>query len=127
MTREREDMENICPPDYVLNTYTRIIDFTYKKYAEKKDSIHYGIITKVMIDWLIDRLYLNEATDAQLNEYWFAIDNYFRNITMEKDIAGEWQWKENIDIRWYMDCDSAWKEVVNYVARSRRNKSKEER
>ena len=108
------------PVSAVLDTYTRIIDFTYKKYEEKIDEIEYGFISGELVKWLIDRLYLNETTDEQLNEYWFAIDRYFQNLMMEKDSDGEWQWKKDVDIRWYMDCDSAWKEVVNSVARKRR-------
>ena len=113
-------VDMVRPPEYILDTYNRIIEFTYKKYEEKKATISRGIITREMIDWLIDRLYLNDATDDQLNEYWFAVDRFFRNKMMEKDIDGEWQWKQGVDIMWYMDCDSAWKEVINSVARSRR-------
>lgn len=112
--------KNIKPAEAILDRYTAIINFTYLEYYERKDSIEQGFITGENLNWLIDRLYLNRATDEQLNEYWFAIDRFFRNLMMIKDEAGEWKWNTESDISWYRDCDSAWKETVNYVARSRR-------
>lgn len=111
---------SIRPASTTLDKYTAIIQFTYQEYYKRKDSITEGFIDGCTLKWLIDRLYLESATDEQLNEYWFAIDRYFRNLMMLKDTKGEWVWNNESDINWYRDCDSAWKETVNYVARKRR-------
>lgn len=114
----------IKPSDYILDRYTAIIEFTYLRYAEQRDSISQGFLENETIEWLIDRLYLREATDEQLNEYWFAIDRFFRNKMMKKDERGDYRWRADVtasDMNWYRDCDSAWKETVNIIARYRRH------
>lgn len=115
---------SIVPPSYILDRYTAIIEFTYLRYAEQRDSISQGFLENETIEWLIDRLYLRETTDEQLNEYWFAIDRFFRNKMMKKDERGDYRWRADVttsDMNWYRDCDSAWKETVNIVARYRRH------
>lgn len=115
---------SIMPSSHILDRYTAIIEFTYLRYAEQRDSISQGFLENETIEWLIDRLYLREATDEQLNEYWFAIDRFFRDKMMKKDERGDYRWRADVtasDMNWYRDCDSAWKETVNIVARYRRH------
>lgn len=108
--------------EQVSDNYGKLIDLTYRAYAKKRDAIVRGIISEEDMNWLIDHLLLSEATDEELNEMWHAIDYYFRNLRMKK-VNGFWKWRDEVsveDMTWYSDCDSAWKEVVNYVVRMRR-------
>ena len=108
-----------------LVKYEKLILFTYSGYVKKRETIQRGFLSGENVEWLIEHLYLNEATDDELNEIWFAIDLFFRRMMFTVDSRGELQWRQDEhakDIMWWMDCDSAWKEVVNHIARKRRGK-----
>lgn len=108
-----------------LIKYEKLILLTYSGYVKKRDTIQRGFLSGENVEWLIEHLLLNETTDEELNEIWFAIDLFFRRMMFTVDKDGELQWRTDEyakDIMWWMDCDSAWKEVVNCIARRRRGR-----
>ena len=109
-----------------LVKYEKLILFVYSGYVKKRDTIERGFLSGENVEWLTEHLYLNEATNDELNEIWFAIDLFFRRMMFTVDSKGELQWRQDEhakDIMWWMDCDSAWKEVVNHIVRKRRGEN----
>lgn len=84
-------------------------------YDLKDGKAHRGFITKEWIEKVSDKLELSEASNHQLSEIWEMIADL-----LEKQIDGLYEAKNAKEAWQYIDTKSAFLEVVNMEARSRR-------
>ena len=99
----------------------KTVEMVYRAYSKKADSIEKGIITMENIKWVTEHLMLFELTDEELSEMWNAVDEYFTELIAWTENGHVIAWKPYTEeIAFAMDTESAWKEVINLVARNRR-------
>lgn len=100
-----------------------MIKVTLRKYSALE--ITSGFITNEAIEVVSNGLMLKDLTDEELSEMWEVVHKYFRDIYAEYDETGRKfiGWKPHSNITEFArDTQSAWLEVINQEARSRRNK-----
>lgn len=100
----------------------KLVELTYRQYTLKQDEITRGFITKENIEWVTEKLGLKYLTNKELSEMWEAVDEYFLSLYAELDENGDITgWKPYSEkTEFARDTDSAWKEVINLEARTRK-------
>lgn len=100
----------------------KMVEFTFRAYTKKEAEITKGFISEENINWVTDHLMLKELTNEELSQLWETVDNFFSDLMAEKDQDGNITgWKPfTPEIAFAMDTDSAWKEVINLEARTRK-------
>lgn len=100
----------------------KMVEFTFRAYTKKEAEITKGFISEENINWVTDHLMLKELTNGELSQLWETVDNFFSDLMAEKDQDGNITgWKLfTPEIAFAMDTDSAWKEVINLEARTRK-------
>ena len=100
----------------------KMVEFTFRAYTKKEAEITRGFISEENINWVTDHLMLKELTNEELSQLWETVDNFFSDLMAEKDQDGNITgWKPfTPEIAFAMDTDSAWKEVINLEARTRK-------
>lgn len=99
-----------------------IVELAFRKYEKERNNITHGFIKREHVTMVADSLHLKELKNEELNEMWFASHDYFDSLYCEFDEHGEIVGFKpyNDDMSFYRDTQSAWSEVINEEARSRR-------
>ena len=101
----------------------KMVELVFRGYKEKEEGIQKGFISAENIQWVTEHLMLKQLSDKELTEMWQTVREFFLKKMLDK--SGQ-TWRNDIPIKefnFYSDTSSAWLEVINEEARSRRRKN----
>lgn len=100
----------------------KLVELAFREYSKKASKIQRGWVSQENIEWITDHLMLEVLTNEELSEMWETVDKYFLSLyaelTDDDEVIG---WKAySKETEFARDTSSAWKEVINIEARTRR-------
>lgn len=101
-----------------------VVELAYRRYSKLRNEIERGFIKEEHIEAVSKSLFLDELTNDELSEMWYASQDFFDKLYCEFDengkITGFKPYSE--DTEFARDTKSAWSEVINQEARKRKER-----